>query len=160
MRSILVVFGFPPLEFSSQIPFMLEMPSLVELLRVGLVASLDLSVHLRASGRYVSVGNAEIGKMPGELWSERRAVIGLNFLNGEGEMLPDFLEEVDGGLGVVVVVDAQDAKPGRFINRRELIKALTRSSHAGNELHIELDRAARNLKRRIRWFWAGTILLQ
>jgi hypothetical protein len=36
---------------------------------------------------------------------KRRAVIGLNFLNGKGEMLPDFPEEVDGGLGVVVVVD-------------------------------------------------------
>ena len=44
--------------------------------------------------------------MPGELGSERRAVIGLNFLNSEGEMLADFPEEVDGGLGVVVVVDA------------------------------------------------------
>ena len=79
---------------------MFEMPSLVELLRVGLVASFDLPVHLRAARRYVFVGNAEIGKMPGELWSERRAVIGLNFLNGEGEMLSNLPEEVDRGLGV------------------------------------------------------------
>jgi len=70
MWSILVVFGFPFLEFSSQISFMFEMPSLIELLRVGLVASLDLSVHLRAARRYVFVRNAEVGKMPGELWPE------------------------------------------------------------------------------------------
>ncbi len=70
MWSILVVFGFPFLEFSSQIPFMFEMPSLIELLGVGLVASLDLPVHLRAAGRYALVGNAEVGKMPGELWPE------------------------------------------------------------------------------------------
>jgi hypothetical protein len=77
---------------------MFEMPSLIELLRVGFMASLDLPVHLRAARRYV--GNAE---MPGELWSERRAVIGLNFLNGEGEMLSDLLKEVDGSLGVVSI---------------------------------------------------------
>ena len=159
MRPIFVVFGFPSLKLSSKIPFMFEMPSLVELLRIGFMAPLDLPVHLRAARRYVPVGDAEIGKMPSELWSERRAVIGLDFLNGEGEMLPDLLEEVDGGLGVVVVVDAQHAKSGRFVNGRELIKALTRSSHTGNELHIQLDRAAWNLQRCIRWFWAGTILL-
>ena len=106
MGSILVVFGFPFLEFSSQIPFMFEMPSLIELLRIGLVASLDLPVHLRAARRYVLVGDAEIGKMPSELWPERRAVIGLNLLNSKGKMLADFPEEVDGGLGVIVVVDA------------------------------------------------------
>jgi len=61
------------------------------------------------------VGNAEIGKIPGELWSERRAVIGLNFLNDEGEMLSDFLKEVDGSLGVVVIVDAQNTESGRFV---------------------------------------------
>ena len=44
--------------------------------------------------------------MPGELWPKRRAVIGLNFLNCKGEMLSDFPEEVDGGFGVVVIVDA------------------------------------------------------
>jgi hypothetical protein len=91
MGSILVVFGFPFLEFSSQIPFMFEMPSLIELLGIGFIASLDLTVHLRAARRYVFVGNAEIGKMPGELWSERRTVIRLNFLNGEGKMLSDLL---------------------------------------------------------------------
>ena len=138
---------------------MFEMPSLVELLRIGFMASFDLSVHLRAAWWYVLVSNAKIGKVPSELWSKGRAVIGLNFLNGEGEMLLDFPEEVDRSLGVIVVVDAQHAKSGRFVNGRKLIKALTRSSHTGNELHIQLDRAARNLQRCIRWFWAGTILL-
>jgi len=138
---------------------MLEMPSLVELLRVGLVASLDLPVHLRAARRYVFMGNAEIGKMPGELESERRTVIGLNLLNGKRKMLADFPEEVNGGLSVVMVVDPQHAKSRSFVDSCELIKALTRSSHAGNELHIQLDRAAWNLQRCIGWFWARTILL-
>ena len=106
MGPIFVVFGFASLKLSSKIPFMFEMPSLVELLRIGFMASLDLSVHLRAAWRYVPVRDVEVGKMPSELWSERRTVIGLNFLNGEGEMLPNFPEEVDGGAGAVVVVDA------------------------------------------------------
>ena len=70
------------------------------------MASLDLPVHLRAARRYMFVGDAEIGKMPGELGSERRTVIGLNLLNSEGEMLANFPEKVDGGFNVVVVVDA------------------------------------------------------
>ena len=106
MRPIFVVFGLPSFKLSSKIPFMFEMPSLVELLRIGFMASLDLSVHLRAAWRYVPVRDVKVGKMPGELRSERRAVIGLNFLNREGEMLPDLPEEIDRGLGVVVVVDA------------------------------------------------------
>ena len=85
---------------------MFEAPSPIELLGIGFMAALDLAVDFWASWRDVPVSDAEIGKMPGELWSKRRAVIGLNFLNGKGEMLPDLAEEVDGGLGVVVVVDA------------------------------------------------------
>ncbi|MGB8675613.1 MAG: hypothetical protein WCD27_14770 [Candidatus Acidiferrales bacterium] len=115
---------------------MFEMPSLVELLRIGLVASLDLPVHLSATRRYVLVRNAGIGKMPGELWSKRRTVIGLNFLNSEGKMILGLSKEVDGGLGVVVVVDVQHAKSRRFVNSRKLTKALAHSSHAGNELYI------------------------
>ena len=135
------------------------MPSLVELLRIGFVAPLDFPVHLRATWRYVPVRDAEVGEVPRELWAERRAVIGLNFLNGKGEMLPNFLEEVYGGLGVVVVVDTQHPKAGRFVYGRKLIKALTRSSHTRNELHIELHGAARNLQGRVRRFWARTVLL-
>jgi len=159
MRAIFVVFGFPSLQLSGKIPFMFEMPSLVELLRIRFMAPFDLPIHLGATWRYVFMRDAEIGKMPSELRSERRAVIGLDFLNREGEMLLDLPEEVDRSLGVVVVVDAEHPKSGRFVNGGELIKTLTRSSYTGNELHIQLDRAARDLQRRIRWFWAGTIFL-
>ena len=55
-------------------------------------------------------------------------------------MLSDFLKEVDGRLGVVVIVDAQNAKSGRFINSRKLIKALARSGP--NEM---TQKAARDL---------------
>jgi hypothetical protein len=98
--------------------------------------------------------------MPGELWSEGRAVIGLDFLNGEGKMLADFAEEVDGGLGVVVVVDAQDAKSGGFINGCELVKAPPSPAYTWDELHIELYTAAWNRKGSIWWFRAWPVLLE
>jgi hypothetical protein len=133
MGSIFVVFGLPSLELSSKISFMFEMPSLVKRLGIGFMTSFDLPVHLRAARWYVFVRDAQVRKMPGELWSERRAVIGLDFLNGKGKMLPDFLEKVDGGLGVIVVVDSQHAKSGRFVYGRKLVKALTRPTHVGND---------------------------
>jgi hypothetical protein len=93
--------------------------------------------------------------MPSELGSERRTIVSLNFLNHEGKMVPDFLEKVDGGLGVVVVVDSQYAESGRFVNGRKLVEALASSSHTGNEFHIRLNGEARNLQRCIGRFWPG-----
>jgi hypothetical protein len=58
---------------------MFEMPSLVKLLRISFMAPFDLPVHLRAAWRNVPVRDPEVGKMPSELWSERRTVIGLDF---------------------------------------------------------------------------------
>jgi len=59
--------------------------------------------------------NTEIRKMPGELWSERR--VRLDSLNGEGKMLTNFPKEVDGSLGIVVVVDSQNAKARSLVSR-------------------------------------------
>ena len=39
------------------------------------------------------MGDFEIGKMLAELWTKRRVIVCLNFLDGEGEMLADFLKE-------------------------------------------------------------------
>ncbi len=50
MRSILVVFCFPPLQLSSEIFLIPEMPSSIELLSVCLGDPLYLPVHLWASG--------------------------------------------------------------------------------------------------------------
>lgn len=57
-------------------------------------------------------------------------------LESEGEMLTNFPEEIDGRIGVVVVVDAWDSTPSSFVNRRELIKAITSSPpRAGRTSH-------------------------
>ena len=85
---------------------MSEVTSSIELFRVCLADPLRLAVYLRASGRGVPVRNAEIGKMPGELWSERRVIVCLDFVDSDREMLTNFPQEGDGSLDVVVIVDA------------------------------------------------------
>lgn len=82
--------------------------------------------------------------MPGELRNEGRVIIRLDSLDSEGQMLPDLIEELHGGLGVVVIVDAYYTETRGLVDGSELIEALTGSAHTGNELHIELHRAARN----------------
>ena len=49
-----------------------------------------LAVYLWASGRDVPMRNAEIGEMPGELRSERRVIVCLDFLDGKRKMLSNF----------------------------------------------------------------------
>src|SRR3974377_945638 len=122
MRSALVVFGFPAFEFAGQIPSIVKPSSLVELLRIGLVAALHLAVDLRTSGRNGAGRAAEGGTGARELWSERRSVVGLDLLDRKGEMLPNLVQELDRCLSVVVVVDAQNTKPGRFVDGLELVE--------------------------------------
>lgn len=70
MRPVLVVVGFPALEFASQISFIMKRLPSVELFRVGFVASLHLAVDLRASGGNVTMRDAQVRKVPGELRTE------------------------------------------------------------------------------------------
>ena len=90
--------------------------------------------------------DAEIGEVPGELRSKRRVIVRLNSFDSEGKMLSNLSQELHGGLGVVVIVDAQYAETRGLIDGGELIEALMRTTHARNEFHVELHRAARNLK--------------
>jgi hypothetical protein len=56
-----------------------EVFSSIELFGVCLVAALYLTVDLWTTRKDVAVRNAEIRKMPSELWSERRVIVGLYF---------------------------------------------------------------------------------
>jgi hypothetical protein len=75
---------------------MFEMPSLVELLRIGFMAPLDLPVHLRATWRYVPVRDAQVRKVPGELWSERSPTNQLRTINGRFPKMRLWKEELCG----------------------------------------------------------------
>jgi hypothetical protein len=77
MRAVLVVLAFPPFKFSSKVLFMAEVSGSIKFLRVGFVAPFDFAIGLGASGRNVAVRDSEIRKVPGELRSRRRVVVGL-----------------------------------------------------------------------------------
>src|SRR2546425_9045296 len=78
--------------------------------------------------------DSEIREMPGELRSKRRIVVGLDLLDGERKMLTHLREEVDCGLGVVVVVNAENAEARGFVNGRELVEALACSPNPWDEM--------------------------
>lgn len=160
MRPILVVFAFPPLKFSDKISFMAEVSAPIELFRIGLVAALNFAINLGASGWDVAMRNSKVREVPGELRPKRGVVVSLDLLDSEGEMLTHFREEVDGGLGVVVIIDTQNSKSSSFINGCELVETLAGSSHARNEFHVELHGTAGDLKWSIGWLWTWTIFFQ
>lgn len=160
MRSILVALRFPPVQFSSEVFFVSKEPPSIELFRVCLVTLFHLAICLWASGMDVPMRTAEIKKMQDELWSERGIVVRLDFLNGERKMLTNFPEEVDGRLGVVVVVGSQNANACSPVNGSKLVKTLWNSSNARNKLYVELNGAPGNLEGSVRGFGARAIFLQ
>ena len=76
---------------------------------------------------------------------ELGAVVGLDDLDRERELLEDVVDELDRGLLVVAVVDPQDPDPGAVIDRGELVVLLAAGGAAGqrlDELHVDLDPVA------------------
>src|SRR3990172_134317 len=147
MRGLLVVLLLPPLQFAGLVLPASELCPVRERLCVGLVAPFDLAVDFGAGRWDVARSNAQIGQMPGELGTERGAVVGLDALDGEGQAAADLIEESHRRTGVVVVVDPQHAVAGRLVNGGELVVALASSPDAGNELHIYLNRLTWNGER-------------
>jgi hypothetical protein len=104
--------------------------------------------------------DVEIRKMSGELRSEGGVVIRLNSLDSEGRMVPDLLKDFYSSLRIVMIVHAQHAETRGFVDGSELIEALAHSAHPGNELHIELHRAARNREGSVGRLGTWAIFLQ
>jgi hypothetical protein len=160
VRPILVVFSLPAFELASEILPAAEGSPFVEFFGVGLMAPFDLPVDLWASWWDMVMRDAKIREVPGELRSKGRVVVCLNSVDRKGEMLSDLLQELHRGLRVVVIVDAENPKSRRFVNRCELIEALTRTTHTRNEFHIELHGTAWNRMGSVGRLGARAILLQ
>ena len=73
----------------------------VELLGVDAVGSLDFAVEPGGAGLDVDVADAAVEEVPVEAALELGAVVGLDALDGEGQLLEDVVDELDGGLLVV-----------------------------------------------------------
>ncbi len=70
---------------------------------------------------------------------ELRAVVGLDHLHPEGQLLEHVVDELDGGLLVEVVVDTQHSEPGAVVDRSELVVLPARAPDRRHELHVDLD---------------------
>jgi hypothetical protein len=82
-------------------------PSAVELLGVDAVGALHLAVEAGRGRPYVDVADAAVEKMPVEGALELGAVVGLDDLDPERQLLEDVVEELDGGLLVGGRVEPQ-----------------------------------------------------
>ncbi len=85
------------------------------------------------------MGDAEIVQVPGEVRAKLGAVVRFDALDGDGQALADLVDEGDGRLDRVVVVDLQDPVTGGLIDGSKLVVA------AGAELEmldVDLDRLA------------------
>ena len=77
--------------------------------------------------------------VPVERGLELRAVVGLDELDTERQLLQDVVDERDRGLLVEPVVDPEHPQPGAVIDRGELVELLARAGQRGNELDVDLD---------------------
>jgi len=70
---------------------------------------------------------------------ELGAVIGLDALHSERELLEHVVDELGCSLLVVAVVDAQHADAGAVVDRGELVVLLALGADGPDELDIDLD---------------------
>jgi hypothetical protein len=84
----------------------------VELLGVDAVGSFHLAVEPGGGRLDVGVADAAVEDVPVEGALELGAVVGLDDLDGEGQLLEDVVDELDRALLVVAVVDPQYPDPG------------------------------------------------
>ncbi len=121
----MVVLVFPLPQLPGELRRAPEDHPAVELVGVRPVAAFHLPVALRAASRDLPVRDAEIPEVPRKVSTELRSMVSLNPLDGHGQSAAHFLDEVGGRLDGILGVDAEDAIPGRFVDRRELVEAAT-----------------------------------
>jgi hypothetical protein len=88
------------------------------------------------------VADAAVEQVPVEGTLELGAVVGLDDLDPERELLEDVVEELDRGLLVVAWVDPQHADAGAVVDRGVLVVLLPGAGKRFDELHVDLDAVA------------------
>src|SRR4249919_1575657 len=111
----------------------------VELLLVDPVRPLHLPVQPRGGRLDVDVSDPGIKDVVVELRLELGAVVCLNHLDLERELLEHVVDELNRGLLVEPVVDPQHPDPRAVIDRGELVVLLPRALQRSDELHVDLD---------------------
>jgi len=114
----------------------------VELLGVDPVGPLDLSVEPRRGRLDVDVPDPSVQDVVVELRAELGAVVGLDHLDLEWQLLEHVVQEPDRGALVEPVVDPKDPDPRAVIDRGELVVLLPRALQRSDELHVDLHPVA------------------
>ena len=121
VRSVQIIELLPCRQFLVEIHVIRIGQQLVELLLVGSVRPLDLSVQLGRSGLDVHMPDALVLDVPVERCLPFMAAIGTNCMDAERELLYDVVDEVNRVLLSVPSVDPQGAYPSGVIDGRVLI---------------------------------------
>jgi hypothetical protein len=82
--------------------------------------------------------DAAVEDVPVEGGLELRAVVGLDHLDPEGQLLEQVVDELDGGLLVEVVLDPKHAEPGAVVDRCELVVLSLGAADRCDELDVDL----------------------
>ena len=98
-----------------------------------------LAVEPRRGRLDVHVLDAAVEDVPVEGGLELGTVVGLDHLDPEGQLFEHVVDELDGGLLVEVVVDAEHTEPRAVIDRGELVVLPARAPDRRYELHVDLD---------------------
>jgi hypothetical protein len=147
MRHITVVEPFPDCQLLLQIDIVLVGEELIELVLVGSMGPLDLSVQLRRSWLDVGVLHAQVCDVPVKERLELVAAVRSYHLDPERKLFDDVVYEVDGvGLGVALV-DLECPNACGIIDRRVLVAPHRTASFSlqSQELDIHLHVMSRDL---------------
>jgi hypothetical protein len=105
-----VVETFPFIQFSLEVDITLVTQELIELLLIGSVGSLHLTIELRGAPFDVGVPDLEIFDMPMEFGLEFVAIIRTDFTNVEWELFDDVVNEARWKRG-----PCRSCRAGRFL---------------------------------------------
>jgi len=148
----MVVLVFPVPQFPGESRGAPEDHPAAELVGVRPMAAFHLPVAVRAAPRDVAVRDAEIPQVPRKVSTELRSMVSLNPLDSHGQPAAHFLDEVGGRLDRILGVDAEDAIPGRLVDRRELVEAATAELEV---FDVDLDGLPRDMNLSTApWPWA------
>ena len=124
MGSVEVVEGLPFLEFVVEELGVVDDDAFehsVELFLVDAVRAFDFSVESWCGGLDVDVADAAVEDVPVEAGLELGAVVGLDHLDLEGQLLEDVVDELDRGFLGVAGIDPEYADAGAVVDRGVLV---------------------------------------
>ena len=105
MRSVDVVEVLPDRELLAKVDVVGVLEELIELELIGEMGALHLAVEVGAPRLDVDVPHALVFHVPMELGLELMAIVGSHGVDAEGKARNDMVDEVDGVLLGVAVVD-------------------------------------------------------